>query len=253
MEPRKQRRISKSATVYIPIGALVIIVITILGISSFLRVMEIRVQGAYRHSASEIVAVSGITPGDNLLFMDMEAVERAIIAAMPFIRDVTAVRVPPYAVLIEVRESVPFAIVETRIDVLVLDSAGRILEITDEVPPGLIEVRGVSAVEGEEGGQIRPISGGEPNVEAMREVLLAIERQGFEDDVSFIDVTNISRITMGYQDRFTVSLGGATQLNRKLERLPSAVIWINGERGEDVRGNIDVSDPNIAATFNPTF
>jgi hypothetical protein len=140
-------------------------------------------------------------------------------------------------------------VLETRIDVLVLDSNGRILEITDEVPRGLIEVRGVSAVEGEVGGQIRPVSDDEPNLEAMRDVLMAIYRQGIEDYVSFIDVTNISRINFGYMDRFRVILGGPTQLNQKLARLPGSVEQINERSSEYAVGDIDISDPNVAARF----
>ena len=248
---RKPRRVSKSAAIYVPVGALLVIFLTILGISSFLRIMEIEVVGATRYSFEDIISVSGISSGDNLLFLDVESAERRITAAMPFIREAEITRILPDGVKIAVLESTPIAAVQTRTDVLIIDSSGRILERTDVLAQDLIEIRGVTPVDASVGGQLRSLPGEESRIQYMRDLLTAFEREGLADDISNLDVTHTAQITFGYMGRFRVILGDQRHLQRKLDMLPAAVDDINERGGEHVVGTIDISNLNLGARFAP--
>ncbi|MCL2227063.1 MAG: FtsQ-type POTRA domain-containing protein [Oscillospiraceae bacterium] len=252
MESRKQRRISKSAAIYIPIGVLLIILFTLLGISSFLQIMDIQVVGAIRHSAEDIISVSGISAGDNLMFLDTDTAERRITTAMPFISEAFITRLLPDSIKIEVVESSPIAAVESRGDVYIIDSAGRILERTDSMPSGLIVVRGITPIEGIEGGQLRVAPGGETQLQHMRDVLTAFIREDIVDDISYLDVTHIAQINFGYLGRFRVILGSPSNLRQKLTLLLGAVEGaegINERFGENAMGDIDLSDPAEGVRF----
>ena len=244
MESRRQRRVSKSAAIYIPAGALLIAFLTVLGISSFLRIMVIEVQGTTRYAATDVISVSGIGRGDNMLFMDLEAAERRIAMAMPFIRDVEITRMPPDRILIEVTESTPVAAIDVRGEFLIIDSNGRILEQVESFPAGLIEVRGFTPIEIVVGSPLRTAPGQEmTQLQYLRDVLAAFEREEMADDVSFLDVTFISQVSFGYMGRFRVLLGRPDHLGQKLSRLPGAIDRINERIGEDVAGDIDLSNP----------
>jgi len=247
MENRKQRRVSRSAMMYIPFGVLLVAIISIMGISSFLRIMVIEVEGATRYSSAEIISASGIGVGDNLLFLDTDAAQRRIMLAMPFIREVNVLRALPDGIMIEIFESEPIASIEDSGDLLIIDVTGRILERTDKAPDGLIEVRGITPLDPVEGGQLRTAPGGEMQLQYMRDVLSAMERERIVQDVTFLDITHISQINFGYLGRFRVILGGPSNIRGKLEALPRVIDTI----AEDISATIDLTDLAAGARVHP--
>lgn len=251
MESRRQRRISKSAAVYIPVGALIIVVLTLLGISSFLRIMAIEVQGATRYSAEDVVSVSGISHGDNLLFLNMEAAERRIVTAMPFVSEAIISRIMPDTIKIEIVESIPAAFIELRGEFFIINSTGRVLERTETSPAGLVEIRGITPVEATPGAQLRVEGGAETNAQHMRYVLATFEREGILDEVSHLDVTNFAQINFGFQGRFNVLVGNRDNLRQKLANLQNAIAGINEEFGEDATGQINVRNHTERPRFFP--
>jgi len=239
-----QKRVSKSALVYISVGSLLIVFLSLFGVSVFLRILEIEIDGLSMYSEDEIILASGIEAGDSLMFFNASAVEQRIHSEMPFINDVKISRLPPNGVRIEVTESLAIATIATQDGILVIDSSGRVLKSSDTAPSGLIEVIGLIPTEGTEGSQLKVQVGGEMQLQYMKDVLLAIEREGIQSGVSYLDVTNISIINFGYQDRFKVILGGPSNARSKLSQLPGFIEGINSELSTDVKGDINMSDPS---------
>jgi len=220
---KKQRRMSRSAAVYIPLGALIIVLLVIFGTSGFLRVTEIVVNGATKYSDDDVVAFSGISPGDNLLFLDVRAAGRRIQVALPYISTARVTRVPPDKIRIEVRESTAIASLGFRDEFLLIDSTGRVLERTETASADLIEVLGINPSEVDEGSQLRVAQGGEMQLQYMLDVLSAIERTGIQDDVSYLDVSTIAEISFGYLERFKVVLDSLNNLRQNLGSLQRAI------------------------------
>jgi len=219
----KNRRLSKSAAVYIPIGALLIVLLTVLGTSGFFRVVEVEVGGSAIYTEDEIIGISGIEYGDNLLFVDTNAAARRIQGAMPFINSAKVTRHPPGSVRIEVTESVAIAWVAFESEALIIDSSGRVLQRTFYAPTDLVEVLGFRASEAVEGSVLKPELGNETTFQFLLDVIMAIEREGIQDGVSYLDVTSFSNINFGYAERFRVILGGPTNLRQKLTSLSNAI------------------------------
>ena len=69
-------------------------------------------------------------------------------------------------------------------------------------------------------------------------VLNRLGDDGFSDKVTWLDVTNIGRITFDYLGRFTVNVGSGEQLEYKMSRIDGIVLQL-----EDTdEGLIDVSE-----------
>jgi cell division septal protein FtsQ len=251
MKDKKQRRLSKSAAVYIPICVLLVLFFSIFGISAFLEIMTVEVAGASIYSAAEIVNASGIVRGDNMLLFDVAEAEEKILAAKPYISEVNIVRVLPDSIHIEIRESSPLAVIPFRDNMLIVDSAGRLLERSEDLRRDLIEIRGVAVTDVTVGRPLRAEQGSELQLQYMRDVLVAIEREGLQQDISYLDVSNISLINLGYVERFRVILGGPSNVRHKLSQLPGFVERIDAQHPHGVTGDYNMSDASGEWIFIP--
>jgi len=251
MSRRRTGRRSTGAAVYSVFAFLLVAFLTVLGTSAFLKIMKVDVVGASRYSDEIIIEVSGISAGDNMLFVDTgEAINR-IHSAMPYVSSVQITRVPPDTIRIEVEESVALATIIYRDEVLVIDSTGRVLQRAGSIPDGLIEVRGFTPSDPEEGSLMKAEFGSETQLRYLTEVLAAIEEAKINSDVPYLDVSNISYITFGYKGRFTVILGGSNNARNKLNQLTtSIVIEIETREPDGVTGTINMSDPTGRYTWN---
>ena len=247
----RRRRKSASTVIYIPVAAFLIVLFAAFGTSAFLKVLYIEVAGVSMYTEEDIIVASGILPSNNLLFLDVSAVQARICGEMPYISDVVVTRVLPDTISINITESKAVATVRYQNDVLVIDSSCRVLEYTDAVPAGLIEVRGFSPFSPETGSAMRAEPGGETRLQYLTDVLKAMDKEGVCDDVSYVDVSNIVGINFWYLGRFEVTLGGSSNVQQKLSRLPQIVETINEDHGPEEKGRITMSDSSGRSTFYP--
>jgi len=238
MNRKVRRRSSRSAAVYIPLGALMIILLTVWGTSGFLRVVEIEVDGATSYSDDEIIAASGISFGDHLFFMDRSAAAKRIEQSMPFINGATVSRVPPGAVRIEVTESTALAYIDVYGEAVVIDSSGRVLEHVGSAPAGLIVIRGFSPGDAVDGSKLKAVQGGESQMSIMLDVLAAFERERMDGFVTYLDVTYIQQIEFGYKTNYRIVLGHPNNLKQKLQSLPGAIADVEARYPEGVTGTL---------------
>jgi len=238
MNRRVRRRSSRSAAVYIPVGVLLIVLLTLLGTSGFLRVVEIEVDGATIYSGDEIIAASGISLGDHLFFIDRNAAAKKIEQAMPFINGAAVSRVPPGAVRIEVTESKALAYIGVYGDMVVIDSSGRVLERVGSATAGLIEIRGFTPGDAVVGSKLKAVQGGESQMSIMLDVLAAFEKERMDGFVTYLDVTYMTQIEFGYTTNYKIVLGHANNLKQKLQSLPRAIVDVEKRYPQGVTGTL---------------
>ena len=218
---------------YIFIGIVLIFTMTLIGAGVFLRVLEIEVEGSVRYTQDEIIEVSGLSLGSNLLFLNTQRIARNIRESKPFVDDVIVTRVPPNSVEIEIIESAAVARVILADDTLIIDSMGRVLDTFQDgvfasgVVISLVDLIEVHGVEPE-----NPVAGNilrstrldaNTRIQSMIDVLYSLEREGLEDNVTYIDVSNITNIRLGYLSMYSVVLGGLSNIRTNLARLEQAV------------------------------
>jgi len=238
MNRRVQRRSSRSAAVYIPVGVLLIILLTLFGTSGFLRIVEIEVDGSLTYTKDEIIKASGISYGDHLLFIDGNAAARRIEQAMPFINGVTVSRTPPGGLRIEVTESIAIAYIDLYGEALVIDSSGRVLEVVTFAPDGLIELRGFNPGDSVVGSKLKAQLGGDYQMGVMLDVLAAFEKERMEGYVSYLDVTYTTQIEFLYKTNYRVVLGQPNNLKSKLTSLPEAIAAAEERYPDGVTGTL---------------
>lgn len=249
----KRRRKSTGAVIYVPVAVFFILFLAVLGTSSFLKVLEIEVLGSTMYTDDDIIAASGITPGKNLLFMNLSTAKDRIFFNMPYINGIVITRVLPARIRIDVSESEAIALIAYRDERLIIDSAGRILERVGEVVPDLPEVLGFTPVEPVIGSVMKAEIGDETRLQYLTEVLAAVERDENRGDVSFIDVGSIANITLGYAGRFRVVLGSSTGVSHKLSQLPGIVAEIDRDLSREATGSINMSNTAGTWRFNPDW
>jgi len=247
----KKNLINKTSSIYIAVGFLLIAVMTFIGTSVFVRILDIEIIGTNVYSQEEVLEASRVSRGDNLMRLNTQTVSQNIRTTLPFVREVVIERRFPDTLLIEIIESFPVAYIISDGNVLVLDSSGRILQMGDYSTENLIEIRGIGVRTATLGQQLRPEVGGETRFLDMQDILAAFEREGIVGDVSYLDVSNIQHIHFGYRGIYRVILGNAGDLRHKLHNLASAFEMISPDR-QGVPGSIDVSDP-VGGTVSINF
>ena len=242
MAGKKRRRKSKSAAVYIPIAVLLSFFLMLFGASVFLKIIEIEVIGASKYADEEIIKASGIAIGANMLFVDVIEAEQGIYSTLPYINDIKIEYSPPDKMRINVSETTALATIEYLDAVLMIDSTGKILEQINTEQDELIEIRGFTPASAGLGSLLKADSGDDTRLSYLKEVLVAIEKEGIQEGVSYIDVTNISYISFHYRGRFTVMLGTPDNIRHKLGSLPEIIADIEKRAPKDEEWTIYMRD-----------
>lgn len=240
MDGRRKRRRSTSAAVYIPIAALLVIFLMVYGSSAFMKIIRIEVEGTSRYSRAEIITAAGIAPGENIILVDTVSVKQRIYRELPYISLVEVSRSMPDTIIIEVRESVPIAAVSAGKRTAVTDSAGKVLRLTDEAQQGLIEIRGLSVTEAIAGSVLKVGADDESKLKYMVQILSAIEDAGLSGDVTYLDITSISNISIDCLGR-KVLLGSHEEIVDKLAGLPGRIAEIEELSPGDKDGVFNMS------------
>ena len=263
MTAKKKRQYSKISVVYIMFGVALITVMTVIGTSAFLRAKEIIVKGASMYSVEKVVESSGLSPGDNLMFINAQNITGDIRKALPFVSAASITRIPPDTILIEITESEAVASISFFGDLIVIDPTGRVLaRLTggNQTLHGvdldnLINIRGLEIDDAVEGSIIKPVFGSEIKLQYVQDILAALEREKLTEDVSYIDVSNIANVNFGYLV-YRVILGGSTSLRpsnirNNLNRMLMAVPEIQRVH-PNTGGPLDVSDETKPPSFKPS-
>lgn len=237
---KRSGRSRKSAVLYTPIAALLIIFLLIFGFSVFFRISAIDVNGAKKYTTEQVISASGIKTGDNLIFVDPYASAESIMTNLPYLNEVMIEKIVPDKVIINVTESQPMAVIWLEDTWWLLDQKARILEATNaEMADKKIEIIGIAPKTIIVGQKLMVDDKDNTRLLYLSNVLTAIESDGISADVGAVDVTNAGSITFTYLDRFTVILGNGEDIEYKLIRMHDVIKL--SQLDPDEKGKIDVS------------
>lgn len=238
-ERTKRRRKKRKSGIFGKIVSLILIMAAVFaGITVFFEVSVIEVQGVSRYDAGEVIGASGIEIGDRLLFVSGSNVAGNIQSRLPYVERVSVDKRFPNAIEITVVETGEAAYISSEGDYWVVSSSCKILvKVTDEELGGLIKITGITPVSPEEGKEADFTES--RKAAYLEELLSLLVERDMSKDVTEIDLSNQSNVTLEYLSRFTVKLGGQEELGYKLQLLESVV---REELEENYGGDIDLSD-----------
>ena len=227
-------------TLYFILAAVVVgIVLAVLSNTVLFKCGTIEVSGATRYSADEIIAVSGVKTGDNLLHIDEKKAAESVMNTFAFVDNVQVKKYYPTKIVIEITEAVNwFALVQDG-KTNVISRGERVL---GELPAdGLVVLKGFEAQSLEVGARLS--SAVEAKNKVAEEIFNAAEKVGLEK-MTEIDITDRFSIKITVDGRIVLNIGSSNQLESKL-RVAQALI--EKEIGEDERVSVLLTNPEKVA------
>ena len=238
--PRRRRNRGGNYILYYLLAAIIIAVVFIVLANTVLfRCSSIEVSGTERYTDEEIIARSGLSVGDNLLHVDTDKAEDAIVAALDYIDMAQVSKVYPTRIEISVTEAEKWFAVEQDGVIANVSRGGKIIE--QGSADGLTVVRGYGAESLEVGSML---SSSEDGKSGLPEAIMnAAEKAGL-DCIDEIDLTNRFDITIECDGRITLEIGTTADIESKLY-VAQALISTELSPTEEV--TILLTDPEKAA------
>ena len=151
---KKRRRRRKRNPFIVLLFFVVLIVLSVLVLNSdFFAIKKIEVEGNRYYTPAQVIEMSQIESGKNLIFELKARAARNRLLDTPYIKTVHIERVLPHTVRIEIEERLEYAAVAAGGKYVVIDRDGLVLRISDTEP----EVTIMEGIELSESGPGKPV------------------------------------------------------------------------------------------------
>lgn len=207
---------------------------------SMLKIQNFELSGECPYTVEDIAEVFGAAQGDNLFFsFDAGDEQERIQQLLPYIEHVNVRRRPLNTVVFQVTPAVETYAVRTGDEYAVLSQSRKVLCMVDTAPDGVVLLEGIEEAQTRVG---FPFSAGDEEVQtALDDLLQALAQHEFAGVVQ-VDVSDPMRMSFNWQNRFTIIVGGRSNLDAKLTFVHVLLTDTGQTRFTDAdKGTIDVS------------
>lgn len=190
----------------------------------FFKVGEVEVTGNVRYTAEDILEISGVEQGDNLILLDKYHIAQRLYTQLPYITNVRINRKLPDGLVVEVTETTAAAAVRGGGGWWLLSGGGKLLEVVENsAAQNYMQIKGLETQEPVAGGRLSLVEDCAITVERLEELLRLMEEKEMLAMVDSISVTDREKLVIGYDDRFRVELFYDADFDFKLSCLKSVV------------------------------
>lgn len=231
---RRRKRHGSNSLTGIIVFVLAAGIFLLLSTTIFFNVENIRVTGASNYSADEIVAASGINPGDNLVRTNTEKCAGRIESQLVYIENAKISRAFPNTMIIEVEASVPAANFICDDGAYIISKGCKVLEFSPKPKAGLLNFTGTEPAVGLLPGDI--FASADEHKDSIINKLMGFfgENTTLSESVTMIDVSDRSDLSYTYDGRITVRLGAVTDIEYKINFSKEVITTKIGEKTEGV-------------------
>lgn len=202
---RSRRDRGRFGALYICVCALLVLGALFLACVVFFRVQTIQIEGEHRYTQEDIIQASGVSVGDDLLFLDKYRIQRQIRSQLPYIESVYPQRILPDRVVITVVECVPAAALWHQDTWWLINSSGKLLESVSQPPSDCPVIDGITPLTPEAGTRV-VVSDEEQNRWSCALALLtALERREQLSRLSHLECA-AGTLTARYDEIYTLLL-----------------------------------------------
>lgn len=199
-------------------------VVIVVALTLFFKVENITVSGNSRYATEEIVAVSGVMQGDNLILLDKYKIAQKLYTELPYITNVRIKRDFPDGLKVEVTETHSALAIETGGAWWLVSENGKVLECTDAAAAQEhLLLRGMTAQGIAAGEQLVLSKDGNINAQRLLELIGVLRERGMLEKVAVIDAGNEEMLVIAYDGRFDVELRYDADFSFKMDCLKAAV------------------------------
>ncbi len=205
---RKRRRRGGSGFLYKLLSIFLILCAVVAGSIVFFRVEQVKVVGEVVYSDEQVIAAANIKPGDNLFLIRKMPTGRKIVEQLPYIREVSIHRILPDTVILTVSECAPAAVLPgSQGGWWIVDRSGKLLEQGgEELTQRYGQVMGLTVLMPEEGGNMAVPVEQSGKLDALKQILGALEDRAMLAQLQTIDLSGEAEIHMEFDGRFSVRL-----------------------------------------------
>lgn len=262
-------------------GVLFFILAAVLSTTVLFNTEKFEIKGSTKYGESEIIQLSGVTMGQNLITMDKRAVEQTLLQKLPYVDKVQVSVQLPNTLKITVTEAVAVANVEHDGRYYLISTNGRVMDAEQKKPDkNYITIYGFDAEYASSGDFLTPASEGSRNMLAkllnmvktyaqidtndndaiekysiLFTMLEAINQSELKSKIKSVDISNIYGITVNYDNKLTLRLGNINEVDLKLiiaQKLINSGEF-KGEKGELILSDISESSDSMKVTFRPDY
>ncbi len=237
---RKRKNRRKKLIIRSVLGFLCFVIGVFAALMLFFNITEINVTGDEVYGDAEIIKISQIQMGDNLIFLSESKLNEKITVALPYIDSVKIKRHLPSRLEIIVTKTDGFMAVSTGGYYTLLDKNGKVLEKgLETVGENIMLVNLGTVTEATVGKTV--VLENEKTLEKLSAILLECDRLKLEN-ISEADLSDLYNIKLVYEGRITLELGETDDgnLNKKIA-LGKAAIEEQDEENSSYRGTINLT------------
>ena len=231
---RGKRRKRNMSLYYATVALIVMVIFAILSVTVFFKVENVIVTGSSIYSVQEIVSVSGIEGGENMIRKNMGKAAERITEQLIYIETAKISRKLPSSVEIAVTPCVETACMQSEDGWLIISRSGKVLREAESPPDGMTVFYGAEPAEDVYPGAVFT-SAEENKTDVIYELLEREQSGGFASKMTSFDVTNRVNISCMYEDRIDIEIGAISDLDYKFK---FAEEIITGSLAEDAEGRL---------------
>ena len=232
---RRRRRGSLGPLLRV-LSVLLTAVAVVAALTLFFKVDQVVVSGNSRYSAEEIIEVSGVEQGDNLILMDKYHIAEKLYTELPYITEVRINRKLPDVLMVEVVETQAVAAIKGGSSTWLMDSGGKLLEVVSaSMAKKYITLEGLTAESPAISGKLK--LGEESPISAQRllELMQALKQWGMLEKTTSLDASDPDYMVLSYDGRFEVEMFYDADFDFKLNCLQAAVAQLEPNETGTIR------------------
>ena len=232
---RRRRRGSLGPLLRV-LSVLLTAVAVVAALTLFFKVDQVVVSGNSRYSAEEIIEVSGVEQGDNLILMDKYHIAEKLYTELPYITEVRINRKLPDVLMVEVVETQAVAAIKGGSSTWLMDSGGKLLgDVSASMAKKYITLEGLTAESPAISGKLK--LGEESPISAQRllELMQALKQWGMLEKTTSLDASDPDYMVLSYDGRFQVEMFYDADFDFKLNCLQAAVAQLEPNETGTIR------------------
>ena len=218
------------------LSVLLAAVAIVAALTLFFKVETVEVSGNSRYTPEEILSVSGIQKGDNLILLDKYGIARRLYTRLPYITDVSMRRSLPGTLLVEVTETKVAGAVKGAGAWWLIAPNGKVLEASTEAnAQNYMHLEGMNPAVLAVGKRLELNEEGHLSTDRLMELLSEMESRGMLEKTDSIDASDPEILVIRYDGRFRVELYYDADFSFKMSCLQGTVAQLQPNEQGTIR------------------